>query len=239
MTPRAIVLLILTTTLVAFPVCESVGQQEQPRGRSPDALTQIQQGVPAASVKSAAAITRNSAASQFAVPPGVYGIAIGGVAGGLLGHFMSRGACEMPRCPSVARDTRSGVLVGAGVGLLVELVIRYHLYPRRARGRRSVARDLQRNDPRTRHAAWPAAFGTLTNAEWGQGVPAHGPPPSAVRRLSGGGSGSPAASPLTVALSPGSSRSSRGSPSDCSETSRRPSDRARAPSPCRAPAPFG
>ena len=67
----------------------------------------------------------DSVERSFAIPPGVLGVTIGAVVGGVAGGVWSRGSCEQSRCNNASRDAVGGALIGAGVGLLIELAIRY------------------------------------------------------------------------------------------------------------------
>jgi hypothetical protein len=55
--------------------------------------------------------------------PGVAGVVIGGLIGGAVIGVVALGGCEIPWCDHVGRDTRSGALAGAAVGLMIETII--------------------------------------------------------------------------------------------------------------------
>src|SRR5437763_11908898 len=62
-------------------------------------------------------LVADDSSGHWTVPPGLVGAAIGAVLGGAVSGLMSSGACEGSNCgDAIARDTRSGILVGAGVG---------------------------------------------------------------------------------------------------------------------------
>jgi hypothetical protein len=58
------------------------------------------------------------------ITEGVIGGVVGAVIGGALSGALSAGACEHTKCDNVGRDAMSGVLIGAALGIIVELAIR-------------------------------------------------------------------------------------------------------------------
>lgn len=68
---------------------------------------------------------RSDSSAADRIPTGVLGVSIGAVLGGVGSGLMSRGSCEQAHCDNILRDALAGALIGAGVGLLIELAIRH------------------------------------------------------------------------------------------------------------------
>lgn len=68
---------------------------------------------------------RRDSSTTNRIPTGVLGVSIGAVLGGVGSGLMSRGSCEQTHCDNILRDALAGAIIGAGVGLLIELAIRH------------------------------------------------------------------------------------------------------------------